>query len=94
MCFTNRSYFWNLNRQASVGSQQRFYIAAQGPTAHTLPSFWHCIWEAEVYLIVQLTDSTEDLSYLPDSTDRCVDVGGQVRKYYVAVNKKRFVSKL
>ncbi|XP_057669756.1 tyrosine-protein phosphatase non-receptor type 14 isoform X1 [Diorhabda carinulata] len=59
---------------ASVGSKQRFYIAAQGPTRQTLPHFWQCIWEAEVYLIVQLTDPTEDLSYLPDAGERCIDV--------------------
>ncbi|XP_066137643.1 tyrosine-protein phosphatase non-receptor type 14 [Euwallacea fornicatus] len=60
---------------ATVGSKQRFYIAGQGPTRATLPYFWQCIWEAEVYLLVQLTDHTEDLSYLPDADDRCINVG-------------------
>lgn len=61
--------------QATVGSKQRFYIAAQGPTRATLPYFWQCVWEAEVYLMVQLTDHTEDLTYLPDADDRCINVG-------------------
>ncbi|KAH1022613.1 tyrosine-protein phosphatase non-receptor type 14 [Dendroctonus ponderosae] len=60
---------------ATVGSKQRFYIAAQGPTRTTLPYFWQCVWEAEVYLMVQLTDHTEDLTYLPDSDERCVNIG-------------------
>ncbi|CAG9838149.1 unnamed protein product [Diabrotica balteata] len=59
---------------ATVGSKQRFYIAAQGPTRQTLPHFWQCIWEAEVYLMVQLTDPSEDLTYLPDAGERCIDV--------------------
>lgn len=62
--------------QATVGSKQRFYIAAQGPTQQTLASFWHCVWESEVYLVVQLTDSADELNnYLPQSTDRCIDIG-------------------
>ncbi|KRT85959.1 tyrosine phosphatase [Oryctes borbonicus] len=60
---------------ATVGSKQRFYVAAQGPTLLTLPYFWQCVWEAEVYLLVQLTDPSEDLTYLPDANDRCIDVG-------------------
>lgn len=64
-----------------MGSKQRFYVAAQGPTRLTLPHFWQCVWEAEVYLLVQLTDPTEDLNYLPDATERCIDIG-QVRKTF------------
>lgn len=60
---------------ATVGSKQRFYIAAQGPTRQTLPHFWQCVWEAEVYLVVQLTDPTEDPNYLPDARERSIDVG-------------------
>ncbi|XP_074033210.1 protein tyrosine phosphatase non-receptor pez isoform X1 [Leptinotarsa decemlineata] len=59
---------------ATVGSKQRFYIAAQGPTRHTLPYFWQCVWEAEVHLMVQLTDPTEDLTYLPDADERCINI--------------------
>lgn len=55
---------------ATVGSKQRFYIAAQGPTRQTLPYFWQCVWEAEVYLMVQLTEPTEDITYLPDADER------------------------
>lgn len=57
-----------------MGSKQRFYIAAQGPTKLTLPCFWQCVWEAEVYLLVQLTEMLEDIKYLPNSEQRCVDV--------------------
>ncbi|CAG9764235.1 unnamed protein product [Ceutorhynchus assimilis] len=60
---------------ATVGSKQRFYIAGQGPTRATLPYFWQCVWEAEVYLMVQLTDHTEDLTYLPDADERCINIG-------------------
>lgn len=56
-----------------MGSKQRFYIAAQGPTKFTLAYFWQCIWEAEVYLLVQLTEPTDDISYLPNAEERCVD---------------------
>nr|CAI5817004.1 unnamed protein product [Callosobruchus analis] len=59
---------------ATVGSKQRFYIAAQGPTKQTLPYFWQCVWEAEVYMMVQLTDPTEDIMYLPDADERCIDI--------------------
>ncbi|KAG5890416.1 hypothetical protein JTB14_017637 [Gonioctena quinquepunctata] len=59
---------------ATVGSSQRFYIAAQGPTRQTLPHFWQCVWEAEVHLMVQLTDPSEDLTYLPDADERCINV--------------------
>ncbi|XP_060524668.1 tyrosine-protein phosphatase non-receptor type 14 [Cylas formicarius] len=59
---------------ATVGSKQRFYIAAQGPTRVTLPYFWQCVWEAEVYLMVQLTDPSDDMTYLPDADERCIDV--------------------
>lgn len=59
--------------QATVGSKQRFYIATQGPTKATLLYFWQCVWEAEVYLLVQLTEITEDINYLPNSDQRCID---------------------
>ncbi|CAH0553349.1 unnamed protein product [Brassicogethes aeneus] len=59
---------------ATVGSKQRFYIAAQGPTRGTLPYFWQAVWEAEVYLMVQLSDPSEDITYLPDAGDRCIDI--------------------
>ncbi|XP_044258039.1 tyrosine-protein phosphatase non-receptor type 21 [Tribolium madens] len=67
---------------ATVGSKQRFYIAAQGPNRVTLPYFWQCVWEAEVYLIVQLTDSTEDLHYMPDDGKRCIDIGQEYQVWW------------
>lgn len=67
---------------ATVGSKQRFYIAAQGPTRHMLQYFWQCIWESEVYLVVQLTDHTDELNYLPDSGERCIDVGQEFQIWW------------
>lgn len=67
---------------ATVGSRQRFYIAAQGPTRTTLPYFWQCVWEAEVYLIVQLTDPSEDLTYLPDAKERCIDINQEYQVWW------------
>lgn len=58
---------------ATVGSKQRFYIAMQGPTKLTIPYFWQCVWEAEVYLLVQLTELLEDFNYLPNAEQRCID---------------------
>ncbi|GFG28724.1 hypothetical protein Cfor_06005 [Coptotermes formosanus] len=62
---------------ATVGSHQRFYIAAQGPLPNTVGSFWQMIWEADVYLVVMLTGAQEEGStaYCPGVGDRCVEVG-------------------
>jgi hypothetical protein len=63
--------------QATVGNQQRFYIAAQGPLPGTVGSFWQMIWEADVYLVVMLTGAQEEGSvvYCPELADMCVEVG-------------------
>lgn len=63
--------------QATVGSHQRFYIAAQGPLPSTVGSFWQMIWEADVYLVVMLTSTHEEGStvYCPGLGDRCIEVG-------------------
>lgn len=37
--------------------------------------FWQCIWEADVYLVVQLT---EDMSYIPLNSQQRLEFG-QVR---------------
>ncbi|KAJ9582474.1 hypothetical protein L9F63_003167, partial [Diploptera punctata] len=62
---------------ATVGHQQRFYIAAQGPLPNTVGSFWQMIWEADVYLVVMLTGFQEEGSavYCPGVGDRGLEVG-------------------
>jgi tyrosine-protein phosphatase non-receptor type 14/21 len=35
-----------------------------------------------VYLIVQLTDSTEDLHYMPDAGERCIDIGQEYQVWW------------
>lgn len=69
------SYINASHLTATVGNKQRFYIAAQGPTKNTLEDFWHAIWQADVYLIVQLTDAQEDLNYIPTGDQRSVNIG-------------------
>lgn len=59
--------------QATVGANQRFYIVAQSPfDAETMNSFWQCVWEADVYLIIQLSN---ELQYVPSSSDKCLEFG-------------------
>uniref|UniRef100_A0A336LGH1 CSON011620 protein n=1 Tax=Culicoides sonorensis TaxID=179676 RepID=A0A336LGH1_CULSO len=47
------------------------YVNAS-PTAATVTSFWQGVWEADVYLVVQLTD---DFQYVPSNGDRCLEYG-------------------
>lgn len=62
--------------QSTVGNKQRFYIVAQSPHEElTTRIFWQCVWEADVYLIVQLS---EDLNYIPPNTNQRMEFG-QVR---------------
>jgi len=64
----NINYF-----QATVGTKQRFYIVAQSPQeSRTMSIFWQCVWEADVYLVVQLT---EDMSYVPLSSQQRLEFG-------------------
>jgi tyrosine-protein phosphatase non-receptor type 14/21 len=66
--------------QSTVGRKQRFFIAAQSPVDQlTANTFWQCVWEADVYLLVQLSD---DFSYVPTNSERCLEYG-QVRKIFV-----------
>lgn len=58
---------------ATVGAKQRFYIVAQSPhSPQTLTIFWQCVWEADVYLIVQLSDES---NYIPVTSNKCLDYG-------------------
>lgn len=56
------------NIQVTVGKKQRFYIVAQSPhNTQTLNLFWQCVWEADVYLLVQLSD---EVNYIPAPNDK------------------------
>lgn len=57
---------------ATVGSKQRFYVVAQSPTVATLTTFLQCVWEADVYLLVQLSD---EVNYVPTSSSKCLEYG-------------------
>lgn len=58
---------------ATVGSNQRFYIIAQSPhNVITLNIFWQCVWEADVYLLVQLSD---EMNYVPINSDKYLEYG-------------------
>jgi tyrosine-protein phosphatase non-receptor type 14/21 len=59
--------------KSTVGKKQRFYIIAQSAyDALTANIFWQCVWEADVYLLIQLSD---DLPYVPPNSDRCLEFG-------------------
>ena len=47
---------------ATVGLEQRFYIAAQGPLPETVLHFWQMILQCDVHLIVMLTDLPSNAS--------------------------------
>lgn len=61
---------------ATVGSQQRFYIASQSPLLATVISFWQMVWEMDVYLMVALNDDpASHTTYWPPAADRCLEFG-------------------
>jgi protein tyrosine phosphatase len=69
---------------ATVGDQQRFYIAAQGPLPNTVIHFWQMVLQSDVHLIVMLTDSSVGdkggissncLPYWPQKNGSTLDVG-------------------
>lgn len=61
---------------ATVGAKQRFYIVAQSPNGpEALNVFLQCVWEADVYLLVQLSD---EVNYVPPTSNKCLEFG-QVR---------------
>lgn len=68
--------------QSTVGQKQRFYIAAQTPSNNmTANFFWQSVWEADVYLLIQLTD---EFVYVPPNSERCLEYG-QVRRNKIFV---------
>lgn len=66
---------------ATVGPDQRFYIAAQGPLPNTLLHFWQMILQSDVHLIVMLTDVTAShkssscIPYWPQKNGSTLEVG-------------------
>lgn len=70
----NRMGYVNASHiNCTVGHKQRFYIAAQSPTdAMTANIFWQSVWEADVYLLVQLSD---DFNYVPTNSEKCLEFG-------------------
>lgn len=64
---------FRFSSQSTVGQKQRFYIAAQSPIdSLTADIFWQCVWEADVYLLIQLSD---DFCYVPTNSERCLEYG-------------------
>ncbi|XP_055546837.1 tyrosine-protein phosphatase non-receptor type 14 isoform X1 [Wyeomyia smithii] len=70
----NRMGYVNASHITStVGNKQRFYIVAESPNdAYTTNVFWQCVWEADVYLLVQLSN---ELNYIPPTSERCLEYG-------------------
>lgn len=64
---------------ATVGAKQRFYVVAQSPTVATLTTFLQCVWEADVYLLVQLSD---EVNYVPTSSSKCLEYGQVYNIYF------------
>ncbi|XP_050442639.1 tyrosine-protein phosphatase non-receptor type 21 [Adelges cooleyi] len=66
---------------ASVGNEQRFYIATQTPLPGTVNHFWQMVWEAGVHLILDLswpkTNASDDSygEYFPTVADHSVQFG-------------------
>lgn len=79
----NRFGYYNASYvTATVGSKQRFYIVAQSPHAdNELHEFLQCVWEGDVYLLVQLSD---EVNYVPMKSDKCSEYG-QVSQWWVSV---------
>lgn len=51
-------------------------MAAQGPLPNTLANFWQMVWEADVYLVVNLLGLQEEgaIQYLPSVAERSLDL--------------------
>ncbi|XP_065357016.1 tyrosine-protein phosphatase non-receptor type 14 [Calliphora vicina] len=90
----NRHGYVNASHiSATVGNKQRFYIVAQSPHEElTTRIFWQCVWEADVYLIVQLS---EDLNYIPPNTNQRMEFGQfQVYQEFSQTTDRCITSKL
>ncbi|XP_067620621.1 tyrosine-protein phosphatase non-receptor type 21 [Eurosta solidaginis] len=90
----NRTGYVNASRiSATVGTKQRFYIIAQSPQEElTTRIFWQCVWEADVYLIVQLS---EGLNYMPPSSNQRLEFGQfQVYQEFSQTTDRCITSKL
>lgn len=90
----NRHGYVNASHiSATVGTKQRFYIVAQSPQIElTKMVFWQCVWEADVYLIVQLS---EDLNYIPPDTNQRLEFGQfQVYQEFSQTTDRCVTSKL
>ena len=72
---------------ATVGSQQRFYVATQNPLPATVGHFWQAVVQCDVSLVVMLTESGVDttsqcLPYWPQKNGSCMEMDGvKVRRY-------------
>lgn len=90
----NRHGYVNASHiSATVGTKQRFYIVAQSPQIDLMKGmFWQCVWEADVYLIVQLS---EDLNYIPPDTNHRLEFGQfQVYQEFSQTTDRCITSKL
>ena len=59
----NKSGYINASHvSATVGNQQRFFIASQGPLPQTVAHFWQMIFQCDVHIIVMLTDVADQVS--------------------------------
>ena len=66
---------------ATVGTSQRFYIAAQGPLPNTVHNFWAMVLECDVHLIVMLTEvsgankASACIPYWPQNNGSSLEIG-------------------
>ncbi|KAL9926556.1 tyrosine-protein phosphatase non-receptor type 21 [Glossina fuscipes] len=90
----NRHGYVNASHiSATVGTKQRFYIVAQSPHDDlTTRIFWQCVWEADVYLVVQLSD---ELNYIPPTSNQRMEFGlFQVYQEFSQTTDRCITSKL
>lgn len=79
----NRNGYINASHvSATVGEQQRFYLAGQGPMPHTVAHFWQMVLQCDVHVIVMLTETSNEtgataacIPYWPTRAGATVEVG-------------------